>query len=334
MKKKLGMSASELERLCSWKGVRTFRAAPYWTAEIYSFGKYIREYGYYPSFLPLCIFTDHGPGAYIEVNKNELESTAPIQLYHSPRSVKRWKMLSRKPCFQMMSPMVFYRRSRAISQNPKAKGTLVFPAHATPSIEDVSDVDEFARQLNRLPRRYQPISVCLHQNEVNKGLFATFIKHGIPVFTAGNTVDYRFAERFYKILRNFKFASSNVFGSYAFYAIEMGIPFFIYGPRERYVNVSDPNIPIGSYNQYESSENYRKFFKLFKRPLSSISNEQKQVTLRELGILGGLSRSRMAIILYGSLLMWIFSLGPIQWFLWICRLISKEVEAKLGETGK
>lgn len=35
----------------------------YWTAEVYSFGKHIRNYAYYPSFLPLYCFTDHGAGA-------------------------------------------------------------------------------------------------------------------------------------------------------------------------------------------------------------------------------------------------------------------------------
>ena len=34
--------------------------APYWTSELYGFGKYIRQYGYYPEELPLMIFTDHG----------------------------------------------------------------------------------------------------------------------------------------------------------------------------------------------------------------------------------------------------------------------------------
>src|SRR5689334_17760941 len=82
---------------------------PYWTSEYYGFGKYIREYGYYPKTLPLMIFTDHsGPSIIKKFNHFEKSTDAPAVLFHSPHLVEKWKNESAKPCFNLYSPFVFY----------------------------------------------------------------------------------------------------------------------------------------------------------------------------------------------------------------------------------
>ena len=85
-----GMSESELLKLCdekyTGKGVVTWH---YWTAEVYSFGKHIRNYAFYPYILPLFVYTDHGVGSYTnEIPKHELEHKAYCQLYHSSVSAE------------------------------------------------------------------------------------------------------------------------------------------------------------------------------------------------------------------------------------------------------
>jgi hypothetical protein len=51
----------------------------YWTSEIYGFGKWIRQYGFYPKLLPLCIYIDHGISLNEQPAKHELESDAPSE---------------------------------------------------------------------------------------------------------------------------------------------------------------------------------------------------------------------------------------------------------------
>ena len=303
------MEERELIDLCQPKASVSFQIipSPYWTAEVYGFGKYIREYGYYPFFLPLCVYTDHGPGGIDEPAKHELESPAPTQLYHSPQAVKNWHRFTAKPCYCLYSPFVYYRKSRGIERALDAGGTLAFPAHTTQSIEDISDIGMYIDQLLAMPEEFQPVSVCLHMHDVNKGRYKTFMERNIPVFTAGSVSDYRFTERFYSILRNFAYATSNLVGSYTYYAIEMGIPFSIYGNRQKYINKDDPNICIGEYDPYKEDKAYKRAHDIFTGLFTSITSEQKEMVDTGLGIRNGISRWKMAQVLYMSFLKFTFS---------------------------
>lgn len=294
-----GMNEEELLELCGTEKLKNGIAKwKYWTAEVYSFGKYMRKYAYYPTFLPLYCYTDHGAGCYFdEVAKHELESDAPIQFYNSPISTELFKKVSNKPCYTMLSPFVICRRWNKIEQCQNAKGTLAFPAHSTPEIDDFSDIELYIQQLKDMPEEFQPISVCLHMHDINKGQHKIFLKNDIPVYTAGNAFDQRFAERFYDILKNFKYTTSNMIGSYAYYSVEMGIPFSIYGDKPVLINKADPNLEKGEY-KFQENPGYQTLYTLFEGLNKEISLEQKEYVEKHLGLHDGLSRIEMAKILY------------------------------------
>jgi hypothetical protein len=294
-----GLNEDEIRKLCN-ECKPSYSKWKYWTAELYSFGKYIRKYGFFPQFLPIYIYTDHGPGAFTDgPSAYELESTAEVQFYHSTRMVENWKKSSaKKPCYVLYSPAVFYRRKNKIEKLNQAEGTISFPAHTTPSIEDVSNIEIYIEQLKNLPAQFQPVSVCLHMHDINKGQHKIFMKHNIPVYTAGNSADPRFIERFYDILKNFKYSTSNMIGSYAYYSVEMGIPFSVYGNPQKFINNDDPNITKGEWNPYNEYEYYRKVYELFNDLNTEISIDQKDLVEKELGIYDGLSRFDMAKVLY------------------------------------
>ena len=294
-----GYSEEELLQLCddnlAYKGKAKWH---YWTAEVYSFGRHIRNYAFYPSFLPLHIYTDHGPGCYItEIPKHEFEHDASCQFYHSADSVKLFKKSSDKPCYTMLSPFAWCRKVRKIQQSDNARGTLAFPAHSTQDIDLVSDIEEYIEQLKKLPEEFQPVSVCLHMHDINKDQHKIFMKHNIPVYTAGNAFDQRFAERFYDILKNYKYTTSNMIGSYTYYSIEMGIPFSLYGKEAKYENKGNANMVIGEmplnlfYDYYKISETFKGLYKI-------ITEDQKKIAEISLGINEGISRIEMAKLLY------------------------------------
>lgn len=282
---------------------------PYWTADVYGFGKWIRKYGYYPNFLPLCIYTDHGPG---DNGKSpyphEIKSTAPVQFYHVTSAVERWRKISSKPCFPIYSPFVFARRSLRIEKRKESQGAIFFIAHSTPSISDYKLVDKYHKELQILPEKFKPITVCLHISDIEKGLDKKYRKLGYKVVTAGDSKNQEFTERFYRLLCSHKYALSNLFGSYGFYAVEMGIPFGLYGDPPIYINKNDSNIPIGVYESDKKSSYHRDINKLFYGlPADSISIEQHEFVKYHLGLDSGLSRLSMAKVLYVSLLKWPFS---------------------------
>lgn len=308
------MSRKAILELCSPKSLAVFKMLPYWTAEVYGFGKWIREYGHYPKLLPLCIYTDHGPPVLGYPLKQEVDSDAPSLFTHCPSYAKRWKEITGKDCYILYSPFVFCREQRKIDKLVDAMGTIAFPAHTTANTEDQSDTEVYAKQLLKLPAKFQPVSVCLHYSDILKGADKIYRKYKIPVYTAGYYFDDRFSERFYDILKRFKYATSNLVGSYLYYAVEMGIPFSIYGQKHELVNKSDPNLSPGEYDPYKMSSFYRRAFKLFSGLHTNITNQQKNFVEVNLGLRDAVGRSKMREILYKSLFEWTFSLRPI-WLL-------------------
>ena len=280
---------------------------PYWTANIYGFGKWVRRYGYYPPGLPLCIYTDHGPGENLELpSPHELGSSAPVQFYHSARKVDKWRTMSDKPCHVLYSPFVFARRSLGIGYNFEAVGTVYFVAHSTPSIEENKSIESYHREIASLPARYHPVTLCLHIHDIRKGIGELYSALGYSVVTAGDSLDQQFTERFYRILSNHKFAISNVFGSYGMYATEMGVPFGLYGTEPEYENKRDPNIEQGSYRSYRDTPYYKRAVELFGHlPTEEVTPEQLEFVTYYLGIETGVSRAQMASILYKSLVSWL-----------------------------
>lgn len=306
--------AAQLELLCVEKrslASRLISRLSYWTAEVYGFGKHMRKYGYYPKWLPLCVYTDHSPGNRDTEFPHEVTSTAPVQFYHSPERVARWRKTSKKPCYCLYSPYVFYRESQKIEKSKDAKGTLAFPAHTTDALEDASNISEYIEQLKKLPAEFQPVSICLHASDIKKGAHKIYLSEGFDVYTAGHPFNDEFVERFYSIIRVFKYSTSNLGGSYLYYCVEMGIPFFLYGNEPKFINKADPNIEKGEYTSYKTQKSYMELVGLFSNIGTIISEDQRKFVRTGLGIEDGLSRGQTTRILYAALFRCIFKISNL-----------------------
>ncbi len=291
---------SDIKELLAIKEPIPIPDIPYWTCEIYGFGKYIREYGFYPKNWPLHIFTDHsGPSIIDKFNYYETSNNAPTVLLHNPELVKKWRSEYSTPCYNLYSPFVFYRRKYSIKRSEQAKGTLAYPAHSIPELDDVSDIEEYISQLKSLPEKFHPISVSLHYHDLNKGMHHLFLDHGFRVFTAGDPADYKFTERFYSILRNFQYGTSNIPGSYLFYAVEMSIPFFLYGNTPVYQKNEDSTLATEALDCVNTRDSMLQQYEMaFANVTDTISEQQGDLVCRTLGIINGISRFKMGKILY------------------------------------
>lgn len=276
------------------------------SAECYGMGKIIRTMGFYPQNWPLYVATDHGPSQRDIPTKLEFETEFPVMFYHSDRLVKEWKKQSSKRCFSFLAPFVFYRRKKAISQLVSAKGTLAFPCHSTELIDVRQDIEAYINDLKNLPEEYQPVEVCLYYQDVEKGLYKEFEKHGFEVHTAGHIYDAAFVDEFYELVRRFKFATSNHLGSYAFYCTEMEIPFFLYGESPLMDNKGDLNCLDGVYDPIKTFCQFAKATEMFRERLSKVSELQIKFVNKELGIVGGASRLKLTLMIYYALFYWFF----------------------------
>ena len=280
----------------------------YWTSEIYGFGKWLRKYGFYPSFLPLCVDIDHGVPLDECPAKHELESDAPVFLSYWHVKTKKFKEKKRKQCYTLPSPFVFARKSLNIEQVNDAQSSIFFVSHSTKQVISQKSVEEYHQELKALPEIYKPPTICLHIHDIDRGLDREFRALGYKVVTAGNSLEEEFTEKFYRILSKHMYAISDTIGSHTFYAVEMGIPFGLYGEEPIYINYGDLNVEMGKYTSYKELESYKKALSLFSGLPKEINQEQKEFCEEHLGLEHGLSRSKASFVLYKSFLIWLADL--------------------------
>ncbi len=300
-----GYTAEKLERLCDESNADR-GSAPwiYWTSECYSSGKFLRKYGWYPPFLPLNCYSNHGVNFDLIIPPHEIENDAAFHLVYNEKKVSEFKKYSNKPCYPIIAPLPWLRKKNNWVRSEHAKGTLAFFQHTTPHIGFVNSVEsvvsEYIKYLKKIPDNMQPVCVCLHMHDIHNGIYKFFLQEDIPVYTAGSAYDIRFAQRFYAILNNFSWTTGTTLGSNVWYSVEAGIPFFLYGKKESYYNVSDANVEKGLYESFYKTNEYERVSKLFTHNSGAVTLEQKNEAEKYLGINTTISRHKLSILLYIS----------------------------------
>ena len=252
-KNKSGFSDSELEALCDW-GLRghdatlPYRSAPwiYWTAELYSFGRCYREWLGLPRWAPLPLYGDHGCCTKGELMWHELQSKSKIHLTWYKDRAEFNQYIPDKSVVRIPHPWITYRRRHGIMKSAQANGTLVFYAHSNNGIEILDyDWDSYFNELKNLSEEFHPLVVCMHRHDVEKGYHHKLRKYGLPIVSAGESSSPYFVDRFYDIISQFEYATSNSGGSELFYCEEMGVKYFLKGVEPVRTNLSHSEVPIG-----------------------------------------------------------------------------------------
>jgi hypothetical protein len=118
-----GMSERELIELSDPENADIGKAPwIYWPTELYSHGKYIRKYGFYPNFLPVFAYGDHGGVmGRDEPYKHELETDAPVYFAFSRKKAEIYQNMTGKETHVIIWPALFYRKYFNIQKSPNAK---------------------------------------------------------------------------------------------------------------------------------------------------------------------------------------------------------------------
>lgn len=204
-------------------------------SQFYGINEVVHEYLNVPRWVPLdkVCYLEHG------INYNYLKPDARLQSARNELlfldNKNRVASVPGKPHRYVLGPpYVHYRRMHELRYNPDNKGTVVFPAHSTSDLEANFDWEAYAKKLSELPDEFQPITACIYWADVLRDRHLLFEKYGIPTFTNGYMSEKDYIEQFYELLQGHRYACSNSIGSYSFYAVEMGMPFFLVGEKEEY----------------------------------------------------------------------------------------------------
>jgi len=257
----------------------------------YSLNRIIRLLTGFPEDKPLPCRYEHGHTPSDDKPVNDLKTKKRLMLVYNKRRLDIWQRYSKKKAVVIGSPFVQYRRLKNIHKVEDANGTIAFPMHSTLKDKSIFDRQEYSQKLKELPDVFHPIKVCVHEHDFSHGYDKIYRSQGFEVVTAGVREKPDFVDNFYEILRHCKYATSNGFGSYLFYAVEMGIPFFIFGPKAsiRFAgkkNSSERMTKDGEFGAY-----IEKLFSTY--PDVEISEEQRIAVEREVGVNDAISREEL-----------------------------------------
>lgn len=209
---------------------------PYW----YGMKKALYEMVDMPDWLPASCHLEHGAVSMFKQGKPNtliLSNPYPVIFLSNKEQLDHCKAYPiKKPAYILGSLFPRYRRFKEIEKSPSAKGSLIFTGHSTKSIGIKSDWDRLVAEFKALPSIYHPLTVSIYYIDYLKGAHKPFLEAGFDVVTAGHISDPSFINNFYDSLRQFNYVISTDVGSHLYYAVEMGIPFFIYGTPSSYLN--------------------------------------------------------------------------------------------------
>lgn len=265
----------------------------------YGFNEIIRQYARFPWYLPLPCHFEHGWTPSNHAPKSDLITDKPLMLVLSRRRGESWKRKSQVPVEIMGAPFIHYKKMHHIVQQKDAKGTVVFPSHSTYDQKRDFSAQRYCRELKNLSEEFQPITICLFWLDYIEKEANIYRKYGFKVVSAGYkfSIGLNFAKNFYKILSQHKYATSNEVGSYMFYAVDLGLPFFLTGKPpipdyvEKYTNADGLDLANDFTHGFVAT-------KMFNTgPVTQISAKQKKFVSLEMGLDDCLSRTELNTIL-------------------------------------
>lgn len=175
----------------------------------------------------------HGVPIAFDYVLNKVVTEKPHDLYfvHTLRQEQLTKEKYGVSAYCIGDIFMNYRRHKGWKQQSNAEGTLVFPCHSTNYLDSVADWDRYALELKQMPSKYHPIKVCMYWKDLVKNKHLAFEKQGLEIVSAGHYNDPTFCENLYQLLTSVKYTTSNEVGSYAFYSLDLNIPFFCFGEK-------------------------------------------------------------------------------------------------------
>jgi hypothetical protein len=297
----IGMTDEQLEAACKSKRGLVYLAN--WTSEVYSFGKCFREISNYPRIFPLFLYSDHGAGLHSNLYPHEVNNKARVHMTWHLLKAQRYKNFEGRKFIHVPHPWILYRKKKELKRAENPVGTVAFFTHHVPGIKwQGHDTEEYFEYLKKLPKKYQPVVLCMHMHDINAGHHKELRKYGLPIVTAGNAYSPNFVDEFYNLIESFAYGTSQDWGSQLAYCVELGIPYFLTGSStQKLININHNEMPVGVVDRYidKFHEEYAKKAELlFSTRVDAVSPEQLKFVESVLGLDSGLSANNVSHIIW------------------------------------
>lgn len=273
-------------------------------SEMYHIDALVKEYLGLPKWFPLSHMAHLLHGVPLAIDRVFTCHQKPYDI-HLVQNTYQEQLAQSKGLNTLLFRETFmaYRQFKGWVPRPNAKGTLAFPAHSSLHNETVTDWYKYAEELKALPEIYQPITVCLYWKDLLLGRHEPFLKAGLKIVTAGYFFDPLFCQNLYQYLTSSRFITSNEVGSYTFYGLEMGIPFFLHGDPVVYEALDN----LSARNDPEFQKQYQKLMAAFRVVLTEqgvkITKEQEAMFAHYVGdVRTPLDKAYLRRSLYKSLI--------------------------------
>lgn len=261
----------------------------------YGIGKIIKDYAYFPSFLPCPVGIQHGWSTLASVHDARYD--AAENWFWSKDLAKKYETKFEGLNIRVVgSPFLYLLTNLNYVESKEKKGSIVFPCHSSAFVKIECDFDKYATMLDLLPDEYKPITVCMYYLDIQNGLDSPFRNKGFEIINNGdNLFDAEFLKNFIKNTHGKKYAFSNQMTSALLFASTMGLTSFFYGP-EFQTDSTDINYQDLDYTQHHRQweRQYDKYFKFTNCDLQ----QQQEFVYKELGKAFVLSRKEMNEILW------------------------------------
>jgi tetratricopeptide (TPR) repeat protein len=247
----------------------------------YGHSAIIKNYCGYPEELPLPLVIQHGGSGYY--NLFEVTTEYLFDYWVWDEAVKEMNVkkhhLPPQTIHVLGSPFI-YLADEVKPSLPvcERKGTIAFPHHSTPCAPAIEGFQEYARQLQALPEKFHPITVCLHPYDISQGLHIPFLEKGFTVISCvpdvltyyedivknpalfwqlyAQSYSPFYLTNFIKYCTEKKYATSNFSSTPTYYSIYLGLEFFWYGKKTQYTtgeyHLSPPE-DVQYYRQMETT---------------------------------------------------------------------------------
>lgn len=267
-----------------------------------------------PVFIPLKAHLQHGAGM---IYRNDVPDPLVLEtpyktifLCNNYQKEICKKYLPDKDIYVSGSIFPLYRQKKGIVQDENAEGTLFFTAHSTEQVKAYDNIEKTLKILSELPDYLKPIKVSIYYTDLLRGLNKAYEENGYETFTNGHRKDTSFIDNFYKTLRSAKFAMGTHLGSQIYYAIEMGIPYFIIGDIPSITNQGNRYYPGGlikpqdriAYGYVRHNEARSLFVKENLTQEVRITQEQKEFVLKSIGYQEKIPKQKLREVVLKSVL--------------------------------
>ncbi|MEG4441137.1 hypothetical protein QUB47_03080 [Microcoleus sp. AT9_B5] len=227
--------------------------------KFYGHSAIVKKYCGYPEELPLPLVIQHGGSGYY--NLFEVTNEYLFDYWVWDEEVKEENLKNNQipsnTIHVLGAPFIYLADDLKPSlPDSERQGTIAFPNHSTPCTPAIKDFQEYAIQLEALPEKFHPITVCLHPYDIYQSLHIPFTDKGFEVISCVPDVITYYQEivnnssRFWQIysqsytpsyLTNFihycckkKYATANFLTTPVYYSIYLGLQFFFYGVKTDY----------------------------------------------------------------------------------------------------